>query len=430
MRQRVLAALGANAFGQLVSIGIQLLSLPLFLSAWDVQRYGVWLMLSAMPAYLSMADVGMVATAGNRMTMAMGRGDQAEATAVFQSALCFMGITCVVLALLSLGFALLDPFHVLADDVQRLALAALMMGVVVALFGGLAEAVLKARGLYAMGTLLANVVRLAEWGGFLLGLFCFGSLTAVACGGLLARVLGTAWLIHRAQQGDHPFAWRLKHARRQEVLSMAAPAVSFMAFPLANAITFQGVTLLVGGVLGPAAVVVFNTYRTMARVAVQITGVFGHSLWAEFSRLYGQGGAMAVRALYRQSALWGLLMACAFSVALYAVGPWLLNIWTHGRIAFQPALMLALLAYAAVGGAWHVPRVLLMSTNQHIGLAQWGLLAALAALLLSWIGAHASALNGVGLAMLVSELGMALVCIRQAARLTAHPHNALPRYAS
>ena len=29
------------------------------------------------------------------------------------------------------------------------------------------------------------------------------------------------------------------------------PAVSFMAFPLANALSFSGVTLLVGALLGP-----------------------------------------------------------------------------------------------------------------------------------------------------------------------------------
>ncbi len=33
------------------------------------------LLLSALPAYLSMADVGMVGAAGNKMMMAMGRAD-------------------------------------------------------------------------------------------------------------------------------------------------------------------------------------------------------------------------------------------------------------------------------------------------------------------------------------------------------------------
>lgn len=67
------------------------------------------------------------------------------------------------------------------------------------------------------------------------------------------------------------------------------------------------------------------------------------------------------------------------------VSPWLLQIWTHGRIEFVPRLMLWMLAYAAISGIWHVPRVLLMSTNQHVGLAGWSLAAGGLAVLLAWL---------------------------------------------
>ena len=69
---------------------IQVASLPLFLLHWDANRYGTWLMLSAVPTYLLMADVGMVATAGNRMTMEMARGRAEHANRIFHSATVFM----------------------------------------------------------------------------------------------------------------------------------------------------------------------------------------------------------------------------------------------------------------------------------------------------------------------------------------------------
>ena len=92
MKRRIIAGMGANSFGMAISIGIQLVSLPLFLHYWNTSTYGVWLMLSAIPAYLSMADVGMVTAAGNKMTMAMGKEDLTEANRVFQSAQMFMAI--------------------------------------------------------------------------------------------------------------------------------------------------------------------------------------------------------------------------------------------------------------------------------------------------------------------------------------------------
>jgi O-antigen/teichoic acid export membrane protein len=416
--QRVVAALGANAFGQGVNILIQLASLPVFLHVWDTADYGTWLMLSALPAYLGMADVGMVATACNRMTMAVGRGDGAEANRVFQSALCFMLITCGSLAALSLAVVLLDPMHWLADADQRMALAALMLGVVVTLFGGVAESVFKASGRYAQGTMYSNLVRLAEWGASIVGLLAVGSFTAVALGALLVRVAGTLWVMAACSAGSHPFRWGLTQARRSEVVAMIKPAVSFMAFPVANALTFQGGTLLVGHLFGAAAVAVFSTYRTLSRVAVQITGIFGHSLWAEFSRLYGQSGAIGVASVYRRAATAGSALSMLLSVALYVASPWLLAMWTHGRIGFQPVLMATLLAYAAVGGSWHVPRVLLMATNQHVGLAQWCLAFAVLTLLLAWAMGSTMGLGGVGTAMLLCEAGIALVCVAHARRLT------------
>ena len=94
---------------------------------------------------------------------------------------------------------------------------------------------------------------------------------------------------------------------------MIKPAVSFMAFPLANAISFQGLTLLVGAFFGPVSVALFNTYRTIARIAVQITAIFSHALWPEFSRLFGANAAVAIRQLYQSSVIIGALQACILS---------------------------------------------------------------------------------------------------------------------
>lgn len=419
--RRVVAALGANAFGQAINIVIQLASLPLFLHHWDLATYGTWLMLSALPAYLSMADVGMVATAGNRMTMALAQGQVTQANTVFQSALVFTVLTCTGLALLTLPAVLWAPLPGLTDGDMRLALAALLCGVLLALFGGLAEAIFKATGRYALGTTLGTLTRLLEWGGWMLGLLVWGSFTAVAVAGLCARllgVLGTSLLSRRDSAG---LRWGWSHAQMAEVRAMLKPAVSFMLFPLANAISFQGITLLVGQQFGPAVVTVFNTYRTIARVAVQVTATFGHALWAEFSRLFGLGGASAVRPVYQRSLLMGLVLSFGLSLLLCVAGPELLRVWTHGAVAFDASLMALLLAYAAVCGGWHVPRVLLMATNQHVGLAQWSLAAAALAFGLSHALGQAWAIQGVGLGMLLSELAIAGLCLVLAHRLVRAP---------
>jgi O-antigen/teichoic acid export membrane protein len=414
MRRRIIAGMGANSFGMAITIGIQLASLPLFLHYWDAATYGTWLILSAIPAYLSMADVGMVTAAGNKMTIAVGKGDITEANRIFQSAQAFMLVVCGVIGLFAVPFVIFAPLPWFTSTDIRLTLIALIVGVLAALFGGLAEAAFKSTGRYATGTFLSNYARLGEWLGSMFGLIFVGTFAGVAVAGLVVRLIGVLCSILVARRGNHGLSWGIQSAKETEIRAMIKPAVSFMAFPLANALSFQGVTLLVGAMFGPVAVAMFNTYRTIARVAVQVTAIFSHALWPEFSRIFGQGETSALTGLYRRSAWLSAIQSLFLSLVLYFLSPWLLRVWTHNAIEFVPSHMLLMLVYATVGGIWHIPRVLLMATNQHVGLAYWVLAAGALCVGFSWILGHIWQLNGVVAAMLLSELFIAVVCSRLA----------------
>lgn len=424
--RRVVAAMGAGAFGQVVIIIIQVFSLPLFLQKWSTATYGTWLLLSAIPSYLAMTDVGMVATAGNRMTMAMGHGDKVEANRLFHSAFVFVSTVTVALMAISLPLVMFAPISSLSDVDQRVAMAALIAGVLISQFGGLSDTIYRATGRFALAMLLGNLLRLLEWGGYMVGLFMYGTFSAVAICGLVARIAGTIVLVRVSAAGDHGITWHWKNASLKELKALIKPALSFMIFPLSSALSLQGITLLVGQFFGPAVVAAFNSFRTIARVAVQVTGIFGHALWGEFSFLYGKGGTDAVRPVYGKSLLIGAVGSIAFSIVLYFISPYLLQVWSHGQIAFQSGPMTLLLTYAAIGGLWHVPRTFLLSTNQHIGLAQWSLAGALISVGAAFAMAPNMGLNGVCLAMLMSEMFMAAICIWLAKQLMQAPNQFKP----
>ena len=414
---RVVAASGAGAVGQGINIAIQVISLPAFLAVWSPAEYGVWLMLSALTAYLSMADVGLVTAVGNEMTMANGRGDRVGANRLFQSALAFMLIVCGSLAAVSLLLIGFLPLDSLNSTDRQLALSALALTTVLALFSGLTDAVFRSTGRYAQGLMVANFARLAEWLGWMAGLALTGSYAAVAVGGLIARLLGLLVAVWLSARGSHRIYWQLEHARLAEVRRLARPAVSFMAFPLSNALNFQGMTLLVGHVFGPALLALFNTYRTLTRVATQLTGMLSHAVWPEFSRMYGKGDRAGVRRLYRRWSLLCGVLAIALSLLLFAGAPLLLQRWTHGAIAFEPVFMGVMLLYAALAGLWHVSRVFLLSTNQHVGLAGWVVATAALSLALGAALGDTWGLSGFGGVLVLTEIAIAGICFALAARV-------------
>ena len=107
VKKRIMTSLAANAFGQIITISSQLLLIPLFLKYWGVAKYGEWLILSSIPAYLILADLGIGAAAGNEMTIRAGAGDHQGAQQTFRGALLvslatglFVMVVCLIAVIL------------------------------------------------------------------------------------------------------------------------------------------------------------------------------------------------------------------------------------------------------------------------------------------------------------------------------------------
>ncbi len=413
--KRIAAGVGANAYGQAITIGVQLLALPVYLHYWDAARYGTWLMLSAMPAYFTMADVGMLTAAGNKMTMEVGRGDLTSANRIFQSALVFMAAACLAVLAITAGVLTLVNGSKFGTPEYKLTVAILVGVVLLAFFNGLAEAVFRATGRYGIGTALGQSIRLGEWIGGMLGLWWNGGFVSVALGMLLARAIGVCIAIAGAILTTRQIRWGTKYASASEVRAMIMPAGAFMVFPIVNALSVQGFTLLVGGLYGSVTVALFNTYRTMARLTVQATSTLSAAVGPEMSRLYGASNREGLRVLFQRVNRVSAAFAIGFPLALAIFGPNILLVWTHGRIPYHRALLFTMLLYAAVSSAWHVPRALLLSINRHFAMAGASLVVAVSSLVLAWILGTRTSLDAVVWVMVVGELILA-VAVHQLAR--------------
>ncbi|CAH0287948.1 hypothetical protein SRABI26_04142 [Arthrobacter sp. Bi26] len=412
--KRVSLGAGANAYSQVVTIFIQLVSVPVFLSQWNLETYGQWLILSAIPTYIALSDIGIVTVAGNRMNMLVSSGQAVEAKRVFQSAQVFTYGMCAAIALIAITVGLIPLFFLGGTD-EKNALLLLVLSVLLGQIGGLAESVFKATKGYAIGAALSSSARLSEWLGYLMGLFLIGNFTAVALGGFTGRLLIVFIAFMMSSKRHSHLKWGFREARYGEIRMMLKPALSFLLFTLSNAFTFQGFTILCGALFGPAATVVFTTYRTLARVAVQASSMLSHALWPEFTALFAQGRGERLGSIYKRSSLANLAISVGLSGALFLASGPLLTIWTHGAITLQPILMAILLGYAAVAGCGHLPRVVLMATNNHTSLGVWFALVSLSSVALGWVLAPFLGLSGLAIAMTASEIstiGLSLIMVR------------------
>lgn len=413
IKNRIIAGVSANAFGQAVIILIQLLSLPIFLKVWDIETYGVWLILSAFPAYLAIADIGILATAGNKMTIAMSSKKYIEANKIFQSSLAFLllAMSFFTVLILIIGVFLPLPNSINGID-ARIAIICLSLSVLVNMFGGLSDIIFKSNDSYALGTFMGNLLRLSEWAASMIGLAIFGSFSSIALFNLIVRIIGTFVITLISREKFKEIKWGLSLAQRSEIVSMLKPALAFMVFPTANAITFQGVTILAGILMGSSSVAIFNTYRTMARISVQANSVLSHALWPEFSKLFGnRGNFNEIISFYKKSFWSGVVIALVSSTLLYLLSDTILRYWSGNSIPYIKNFMIIMILYSTIGSFNHIPRIFLMSMNEHINLATFYFIFSISSIILVKFFGEKFELIGFGLAMTLSEIFLLMTSI-------------------
>ncbi|TWG80241.1 O-antigen/teichoic acid export membrane protein [Cupriavidus gilardii J11] len=416
---RILRGIGANAFGQGVTILTQLLTVPMFLSAWGPERYGIWLMLIAVPVYLGLADLGFTGVAVNRINMSIAAGDRRGALVCYHSALALLlaigAAMCAVAVLAGAGLgAMIQQWTGLdrgAATLTMLMIAIQAAGYMLAL---LSHGVFWSAGRYAEATMWFNLFRLIEFGALALGVMVLHGGYLLLMTLLAASRVLLVIVMYLRMRTLAPWA-RLSLAMRSraEVRAMLMPALALNAFPIGNALNMQGMVLCAGFVFGPAFVAYFSAMRTLSRIPYQLGQLISQALSPEIGRLYGQGDAKGLRALFRHALSASVGLASMCGVALYVAGDWICNYWTHGKIAPILPDYGWLLAAAVVNSLWHTAQVMVTATNNHARLSLVFLGANTAGLLVAVIGGKLFGTSMMSLGVLATEVLILLALLPQ-----------------
>ena len=109
--RRWTGAFGASVFGPFVALLVQVVNVPVMLRYGGVGLYGEWLLISAIPAYLLLTDLGFGNAAGSDMTMRAHAGDRAGAIKTFQSISVLVLALSALLAVLLAAVIFMAPVH-------------------------------------------------------------------------------------------------------------------------------------------------------------------------------------------------------------------------------------------------------------------------------------------------------------------------------
>jgi len=417
--RRIASALAASAFGQIVTVGTQILLTPVYFLHWGAEQYGEWLLLSGIPAYIAMADAGIGSAAGNDMTVRVGAGDLAGAQRTFRGAVLVAGgagVLAVILgALVSVLLTHTSFFKlkVLGGTYGARVLMVLSVYVGLNFIGGVIYSGFKCGGRNAMGLTLTNLSRLAEALAIGIVLVLQRSPMTVAATMLAVKVFNILlhlfilrgvcrWLFTPRLPADTKLLQRL-----------IAPAVAFLAFPMSNALLLQGPLIILGSTMNGSAVATFAAFRTMARIPLQFTNVLNSSVWPEVSLAFGAGNMALLRRIHSTTiaaASYGAFLVSAF---ILAFGPFIMQHWLHGEVSYDRLLMSGMLLSTVISAIWNGSSIVLSATNRHVGYSAVLMGVSVTSFLASYPAATYLHLYGIALVMILTELSMASYVINR-----------------
>jgi O-antigen/teichoic acid export membrane protein len=432
-KRRLLLGFIVNWTGKLASTIIQLVQVPVFLHFWSTPLFGEWLILNSVPAYLSFSSIGFGNVAGNEMTMMVARNDREDALRVFQSCWWLIILICATTLVLFSGALyflpaahLLKLTHLSEYDIKWI-IFYLGLSVLFSQLEQLVQSAYRCIGRYPYGTALKTILSFSAFAGMIASVALGHGPLATARVFAAINIAGTLLLCTFIRR-DIPwikFGWR--HASFAEIRRLAPLALAFMGFPAGNALNLSGTLLAVSYALGPVAVVVFGTARTVSRVALQMVQMINTTFEPEMSIAYGAGNYGLTRTLLRRGCQLALFIAVVIVLVMMTFGPWFLTHWTSGHVPPSRPLLTILLVVVIFYALWSTSATLMLSTNQHQRLASYYVLGTSLTCVACYFLARAFGLYGAAASLLISEIVMNLYVVPACLRIA---HDTLPAFLS
>lgn len=424
MKQALIRNFAGASFGRVSILLFRVAQVPLLLSALAVDEFGRWLVLASLPSWLTLANLGFGNVAANEMSMAVAAGDVPRARSLFSTAIVVVTVISAVGAALMWPVAVYIPWErfigASAERHGELSGAVFWLAITVLLsfyidiFGGRFRAGRKAHWAMIMAgfrpwlELLAQVTVLQFT-------VRFDILAGAAVAATLVYLVSIQWLSWRSMPA---LAFSLGQTEPSQFGELFRKGLAFQAFPIGNALLFQGNLLVVQTFLGPAAVALFATVRTLVRSVTQLMELVNQVIWPELSHLLGAGNLPQAARLHRAGVCLSISGAILSVIGLGLFGGTLYGWWTKTAIALPPHVLLLFLLPIPFNALWYTSSVVHAASNRHEGLAIRYLIGSSLAVLACIAFSQSYGMEGAALSTLVGDLLLIPYVLRQSLVLT------------
>jgi len=369
--KRIFSGFIANGYSQGVTIFSQVVLVPFFISNWGLELYRDWLILIAIPMYITLSDMGFSNAAASQMCMLAGKNRDKEIMTTFVSAWYLAILLAVALSLLLfLVFLVLQvtgvyKFTVIAPGTARAGFGLYVFYVFLTMLGTSMVAVYKYAQKYSLSVYINNTARLLESVSTVILLLLKQDLIAVILAMIIIRVLGLCILASVAKKIVPFFSLGTAYFSIRKIKELTSSSLHFSLFATAVNLFPQAFLIALGNVFSSQVVVAYTMVKTLSRFGFQVLNAYNTSLAVEISHLTGNGNWEKIFSLIEKSFHYFI----AFSVLYILTGMYMVDdifmLWARQHVGVDHVLFFLVSATSLTQSIWMLFFSVFSSSNTH-----------------------------------------------------------------
>lgn len=403
----------ASAVLKGVKISEQLLLVPFFISAWGAAYYGEWLTLTIIPTIIGLSDLGFGTAAANTFILKYVAGDKKGAADVYRSGMLALHMIILLSILVSVIIVFVCSFYGVFDKslINRsdaiISVSILMFAKIITFYKQLFDAYFKASRKFNVSINLQTVYSFCVVASSILVLVLKGGIILYALVNLILTVIyvaGHAIMAKRTLPVENYKGTVVK----SEIRSLVNIGMGYLLAPVWQAIFFQGTTFVVRIVLGPVAVTIFNTVRTLTRAIYQANSLVVGSVIPELQFAIGTDDLQKARKLFRFSVLVISVISIAGMIFLLTGGPWFYEVWTRKALTPPSVMWTIFIVGILFNSIWTISSEVILAANKPYRFTIAGAIVATISVIISYFLSVSFGLSGAAAGSLAMDV---LLCI-------------------
>lgn len=360
----------ANLFKILILFFEKIAIVPLYIKYWGIALYGDWLVITAITSFFVMSDMGLNNVSNNRFCMKYAEKNFSECNSLIINNIILIGSIGIIstigmtIFVLNSNLQLILGLHAIDNSTAALILVILCIQVFLNMLGGVFDSIYNASHLASRATYINNFTKLAYAIILLLCIVFNIELKHLIFCIIVPYILGFTFKIIDSRK-YYRYKLQLNSFNKKLFIKLITPSLSYLMFPMSNAISFQGYTLIVNYALGAPALVLFNTTRTLVNFIRTLVEAITHAIKPELAIAYGERNKVKLKRIYKKAIFVTLTLAALCCLFLLLFGNFIYRIWTDNSIAFNLTLMLSFMLVIILNTLQSSSSVVIHSTNNH-----------------------------------------------------------------